>query len=81
MEQQTRSIFFYFPKGALDLPEQCQTNVSVLRCIPRPENIVLELGDGDEASVPLAVDMLLTAVMKSSRPMRVILDVGAQIIE
>ncbi|GAB1318054.1 ubiquitinyl hydrolase 1 [Madurella fahalii] len=65
----------------LDLPEQRHTNSAVLACLLRNENTVLELG-GDCSPHPsaLTVDMLLSATT-SSPPMRVILDVGAQIIE
>jgi hypothetical protein len=66
---------------ALDLPEQRHTNSAVLACLLRDENTVLELsGDQDHLSA-LTVNVLLTAVTSSSQPMRVILDVGAQIIE
>ncbi|KAL2186630.1 hypothetical protein L209DRAFT_711026 [Thermothelomyces heterothallicus CBS 203.75] len=66
---------------ALDLEEQRHTNSAVLACLLRDENTVLELG-GDEAGVSaLTVDVLLNAVTTSRQPMRVILDVGAQIIE
>ncbi|KAK4120622.1 hypothetical protein N657DRAFT_665989 [Parathielavia appendiculata] len=68
---------------ALDLPEQRHTNATVLACLLRTENTVLELGgDQDQLSASTA-DMLLTAVTQtaSSRPMRVVLDVGAQIVE
>lgn len=66
---------------ALDLPEQRHTNSAVLACLLRDENTVLELG-GDQADLSaLTVDMLLRAVTTASQPMRVILDVGAQIIE
>ncbi|KAK3293166.1 uncharacterized protein B0H64DRAFT_327170 [Chaetomium fimeti] len=66
---------------ALDLPEQRHTNSAVLACLLREENTVLELGgDGDHLTA-LTVDGLLTAVTTASQPMRVILDVGAQIIE
>jgi hypothetical protein len=68
---------------APDLPEQRHTNSSVLACLLRDENTVLELG-GQQAqgSQALTVDAVLTAVTTShQQPMRVILDVGAQIIE
>ncbi|KAK4155980.1 hypothetical protein C8A00DRAFT_41452 [Chaetomidium leptoderma] len=68
---------------ALDLPEQRETNSAVLACILRPENTVLELG-GDQSppsTSTLTVDLLLSAATEPSQPMRVILDVGAQIIE
>jgi hypothetical protein len=66
---------------ALDLPEQRHTNSAVLACLLRPENTVLELGGNQPHLSALTVDMLLTAVTTSPQPMRVILDVGAQIIE
>ncbi|KXX79354.1 hypothetical protein MMYC01_204711 [Madurella mycetomatis] len=64
----------------LDLPEQRHTNSSVLSCLLQNENTVLELGGHSHPSA-LTVDMLLSTVTTSSQPMRVILDVGAQIIE
>lgn len=65
---------------ALDLPDQMHTNSTVLACILDNKNTVLELG-GNQAPSALTVDMLLPAVTGSAQPMRVILDVGAQIIE
>ncbi|KAK3904432.1 hypothetical protein C8A05DRAFT_13694 [Staphylotrichum tortipilum] len=66
---------------ALDLPEQRHTNSAVLACLLRDENMVLELGGNQNQLSTLSLDMLLTAVTTSVQPMRVILDVGAQIIE
>ncbi|KAJ4291237.1 hypothetical protein N0V88_006237 [Collariella sp. IMI 366227] len=66
---------------ALDLPEQRHTNSDVLACLLREENNVLELGSGQDHLSALTVDMLLNAVTSLSQKMRVILDVGAQIIE
>ncbi|KAK0630434.1 hypothetical protein B0T17DRAFT_589950 [Bombardia bombarda] len=70
---------------ALDLPEQRHTNAAVLSRLLRDENNVMEFHDSSQAqsSSTLTVDMLLKAVTSKSRakPMRVILDVGAQIIE
>lgn len=66
---------------ALDLPRQRHTNAAVLSCLLRSENNVMELGShSPEPTVPTA-DTLLGAVVGSQQPMRVILDVGAQIIE
>jgi hypothetical protein len=65
---------------ALDLPEQRHTNSAVLARILREENTVLELGDQTRPST-LTVEMLLSAVTSSDPPIRVILDVGAQIID
>ncbi|KAK4153473.1 hypothetical protein C8A00DRAFT_33763 [Chaetomidium leptoderma] len=65
---------------ALDL--QPQTNAAVLSTLLREENTVLELGDrGDSQLGALTEDMLLGGLVKSEPAMRVILDVGAQIIE
>jgi hypothetical protein len=66
---------------ALDLPEQRHTNSAVLACLLRAENTVLELGGDGENLTALTVKVLLEAATTSSQPMRVILDVGAQIIE
>ncbi|KAK4130358.1 hypothetical protein BT67DRAFT_490504 [Trichocladium antarcticum] len=66
---------------ALDLPEQRHTNSAVLACLLGEENNVLELGGGQDHVSALTVDMLLNAVTSSTPEMRVILDVGAQIIE
>ncbi|KAK1760199.1 hypothetical protein QBC47DRAFT_427171 [Echria macrotheca] len=70
---------------ALDLPEQRHTNAAVLSCLLREENTVLELGSQQSRRQSglsvLTADMLLAAVTQSERPIRVILDVGAQIIE
>jgi len=66
---------------ALDLPEQRHTNSAVLACLLKDENTVLVLGNIQDQLSALTVDMLLTAVTTSAQPMRVILDVGAQIIE
>ncbi|KAK3367194.1 hypothetical protein B0T24DRAFT_581750 [Lasiosphaeria ovina] len=67
---------------ALDL--QPQTNANVLSTLLRDENTVLEPG-GDMTGAaqlsPLTENMLLSAVTNSDPPIRVILDVGAQIVE
>ncbi|KAK4204643.1 hypothetical protein QBC40DRAFT_345375 [Triangularia verruculosa] len=66
---------------ALDLPEQRYTNSHVLACLLQSENTVEELGNDQKELCALTVDMLLSAVTESNRPTRVILDVGAQIIQ
>ncbi|KAK3317279.1 hypothetical protein B0T19DRAFT_389380 [Cercophora scortea] len=70
---------------SLDLEEQRHTNAAVLKCLLREENTVLELGARTSSQLSaLTMDMLLDAVTGSSGgqdKMRVILDVGAQIIE
>ncbi|KAK0715939.1 hypothetical protein B0H67DRAFT_645624 [Lasiosphaeris hirsuta] len=67
--------------AALDL--QPHTNAAVLSTILGDENTVLELGGGRRES-PLSAlteEMLLGALVQSEPPIRVILDVGAQVIE
>ncbi|KAK5662476.1 hypothetical protein OQA88_8387 [Cercophora sp. LCS_1] len=65
----------------LDLPQQRHTNAVVLSCLLREENKVLELQDGLSRFSALTVKALLDAVTQSGESMRVILDVGAQIVE
>lgn len=65
---------------ALDLPDQRHTNAAVLSCLLREENQVLELGRQHRSQISaLTIEMLLEAVTQNG--IRVILDVGAQIIE
>lgn len=65
---------------ALDL--QPHTNVSVLSTLLHEDNKVLELGDGGASQLTaLTEKMLLGALASSDREIRVVLDVGAQIIE
>jgi len=68
---------------ALDL--QPHTNAAVLSTILRDENTVLEVGTGGEGSSSrpsaLSEEMLLSSLTQSQPPMRVILDVGAQVVE
>ncbi|KAG7289873.1 hypothetical protein NEMBOFW57_006250 [Staphylotrichum longicolle] len=65
---------------ALDL--QPHTNASVLSTLLREENIVLELGDeGASQLTALTEKMLLGALASSDPEIRVVLDVGAQIVE
>ncbi|KAK4182710.1 hypothetical protein QBC35DRAFT_546309 [Podospora australis] len=66
---------------ALDLPEQKHTNALVIEFLLRLENDVLELGNDQPSQPALTVDGLLSAaVSDTTRSVRVILDVGAQII-
>ncbi|KAK3323063.1 hypothetical protein B0H66DRAFT_515810 [Apodospora peruviana] len=65
----------------LDLPEQLHTNAAVLSCLLREENKVVELGKEQHQLSALTEKMLLDAVITSDPPIKVILDVGAQIIE
>jgi hypothetical protein len=62
-----------------DLPQQLHTNAAVLDCLLRPENTVDSLfTSGVEV---LDAQVLLQMAIKSEPPIRVILDVGAQILE
>ncbi|KAK4220947.1 hypothetical protein QBC38DRAFT_155242 [Podospora fimiseda] len=64
---------------ALDL--QPQTNAAVLSTLLGDENTVLEVDGGGGTLSALTEEMLLGALQQTDPPMRVILDVGAQIIE
>jgi len=66
---------------ALDLPRQRHTNAAVLCCLLRSENNVMELVGGSPGLAMPNADTLLEPVVGSKQTMRVILDVGAQIIE
>lgn len=63
-----------------DLPSQSHTNATVLRCLLRPENsfrhAVQQL-----RSDTLDEELLLQMVIEMEPPVRVILDVGAQVLE
>lgn len=62
-----------------DLPQQLHTNAAVLDCLLRPENSVdstLSNGIG-----VLNAAVLLDMAVASNPPVRVILDVGAQVLE
>ncbi|KAK3987321.1 hypothetical protein QBC44DRAFT_400356 [Cladorrhinum sp. PSN332] len=65
----------------LDLAEQRHTSASVLRCLLRDGNKVLELGQDQDQLSALTSEMLLDAVTDHRHRIPVILDVGAQIIE
>lgn len=64
----------------LDLPEQKHTNALVLEYLLRDENSVELLPSGDESTGSDA-ELLLAVVTKMKPAVRVILDVGAQILE
>ncbi|KAI1763802.1 hypothetical protein GGR53DRAFT_466937 [Hypoxylon sp. FL1150] len=64
----------------LDLPSQKHTNALVLEYLLQPENSVILLPDQVDASMTGAEHFLET-VVKLERSTRVILDVGAQILE
>ncbi|KAJ8131228.1 hypothetical protein O1611_g2397 [Lasiodiplodia mahajangana] len=64
----------------LDLPEQSHTNALVLEHLLQPENSVILLPNRLATSITSA-EYILDTVVKLQRPTRVILDVGAQILE
>ena len=64
----------------LDLPEQKHTNALVLESLLRDENSVELLPPGDESTGSDA-ELLLAMIIKMDPAVRVILDVGAQILE
>ena len=64
----------------LDLPKQKHTNALVLECLLQEENSVELLHRGDQSTGSDA-ELLLATVMKMDPEVRVILDVGAQILE
>jgi hypothetical protein len=62
-----------------DLPQQLQTNAAVLDCLLRPENTV-DASFTSDVEI-LNAEVLLQMAIKSNPPIRVILDVGAQVLE
>ncbi|KAI0547073.1 hypothetical protein F4679DRAFT_598040 [Xylaria curta] len=65
----------------LDLPSQTHTNALVLEYLLQPENLVILLPDRPPLSVITDAQRFLDRVVNFERPIRVILDVGAQILE
>ena len=63
-----------------DLPEQLHTNAAVLSCLLRKEN-TFQPSTSSNGKTDLDAASLLKLVIKSSTPVRVILDVGAQVLE
>lgn len=63
-----------------DLPQQRCTNASVLNCLLKPSNTFQHSQQGSTGQV-LDAESLLSRVVASSNPTRVILDVGAQVLE
>ncbi|CAG8973653.1 hypothetical protein HYALB_00002219 [Hymenoscyphus albidus] len=62
-----------------DLPAQLSTNAAVLGCLLRPENYSIDIGPTSATGM---LDAQVLLEMISSRPqIRVILDVGAQVLE
>ena len=64
----------------LNLPEQAHTNALVLEHLLQPENCVALIPQQNESSSSDA-EMLLRIVARKVPPVKVILDVGAQILE
>lgn len=63
-----------------DLLPQLSTNAAVLDCLLRPENSVVDICRASDTGV-LDAEVLLTMALASDPPIRVILDVGAQVLE
>ncbi len=63
-----------------DLPRQLHTNAAVLNCLLRPENSFKHAMQ-ESGRESLDAESLLRIVIRSEPPVRVILDVGAQVLE
>lgn len=63
-----------------DLPPQLHTNAAVLDCLLRPENSFKHTVQ-ESGRESLDAESLLQIVIRSEPPVRVILDVGAQVLE
>lgn len=63
-----------------DLRRQLPTNAAVLDCLLRPENSFVDVMDLSNAEV-LDAEVLLHKVVRLDPPVRVILDVGAQVLD
>lgn len=63
-----------------DLPPQLHTNAAVLDCLMRPEN-TFKHAMQDSKRDSFDAESLLQLVIRSEPPVRVILDVGAQVLE
>ena len=63
-----------------DLPAQLHTNAAVLDCLLRPENTFQHTME-ESRTGSLDAESLLRIVVRSEPPVRVILDVGAQVLE
>jgi hypothetical protein len=62
-----------------DLPKQLPTNAAVLDCLLRPENAFLN--SSQISTTVLDAEAILATVVGLEQPARVILDVGAQVLE
>ena len=67
------------PVKQCDLPEQLSTNAAVLTCLLRPENSFDSIFTS--AIEVLDAEVLINMAVNSKPPVRVILDVGAQVLE
>ena len=65
----------------LDIPAQNHTNALVLEYLLRPENGIRLMSEASRGATTLGADSLLEMVSEMGPRSRVILDVGAQIIE
>lgn len=65
----------------LDVPDQTHTNALVLNYLLRPENSIALMQPSDKKASGSIAESLLKMVVESTPPVRVILDVGAQILE
>jgi hypothetical protein len=65
----------------LDLPDQTHTNALVLEYLLRPEKSVALMPPRNKGSTSDAAKLLLSIVVKMEPLTRVILDVGAQVLE
>ncbi|KAK3360569.1 hypothetical protein B0T25DRAFT_629629 [Lasiosphaeria hispida] len=65
----------------LELDEQRHTNALVLNCLLRPENSVREIEVKELGSAKSVSECLLQIATDFEKPIRVILDVGAQTLE
>lgn len=63
-----------------DLPQQLGTNALVLDCLLRAENTFEDISAGTASHV-FDAHLLLNAAVQAQPPIRVILDVGAQVLE
>ena len=63
----------------IDLPQQRHTNAAQLECLLRSENMYQKTHQ--KGSDTLGAESLLNVVLEAEPPVRVILDVGAQVLE
>lgn len=63
-----------------DLPAQLSTNVAVISCLLRPENTYADIRPYSDTGI-LNAEVLLKMAVCLNPPVRVVLDVGAQVLE